>query len=142
MNLGRLSEKLARRVGLPDDTNPYIYYDLNWICIVPNMDPHINSFEVLKETEEEIIVRTGYEATGQKIHAFPIPDFLKFETDTLKTIVLRKLNAGKGDGYIFQSDHTVSIDISDLNKDYVINLIRKYDRYPLQLGKHDIQDVT
>jgi len=95
MNLGRLSEKLARRVGLPDDTNPYIYYDLNWICIVPNMDPHINSFEVLKETEEEIIVRTGYEATGQKIHAFPIPDFLKFETDTLKTIVLRKLMQAK-----------------------------------------------
>ena len=50
-------------LGLPDDTNPYIYYDLNWICIVPKMDPLIKSFEVFKETEEDIIGRTGYDAT-------------------------------------------------------------------------------
>ena len=271
------------------------------------MDPHIKPFEVLKETEEEIIVRTGYEATVQKIHAFPMPGFLKFETDTLekmeafqfddpwddrrwfcggdnqmagignrfirnlppwidtvkslyadfpvygevcegfetlwriigmenaflwssdywrkyfkpgvkeivdvchahdlpviyhgcgnvkrifedfievgvdaynpleakagldvvdlrrqyghriafcgnmnviewaneskemlKKIVLRKLNAAKGGGYIFQSDHTVSSDISGTNYDYVISLVRKYGQYPLQLGEYDIPDV-
>ena len=352
-------KRWREELGLADDTNPYTYYDLDWICVVPNMDPHIKPFEVLEETEEEIIVRTGYEAVVKKVFAYPMPGFLKFETDTLekmkafqfddpwddrrwfsggdnqmagignrftrnlppwidtvkslyadfplygevcegfetlwriigmetaflwmglypedvgrfverinaynveltkaqikaaggmldgmliigdvaykdnmffspdywrkyfkpgvkeiidvchahgipviyhgcgnvkrifedfievgvdaynpleakagldvvdlrkqyghriafcgnmnviewanesqemlKTIVLRKLNAAKGGGYIFQSDHTVSSDISGTNYDYVINLVRKYGRYPLRLGEHDIQDVT
>ena len=62
--------------------------------------------------------------------------------EMLKKIVLRKLNAAKGGGYIFQSDHTVSSDISGTNYDYVIGLVRKYGRYPLQLGQHDIQDLS
>ena len=38
---------------LADDANPYYYYDLDWIVTVPNMDPFIQSFETLKEDDEE-----------------------------------------------------------------------------------------
>jgi uroporphyrinogen-III decarboxylase len=60
----------------------------------------------------------------------------------LKDIVLRKLNAAKGGGWIFQSDHSVPSTVSGQNYDYVVNLVREYGRYPLQLGEHDIPDLN
>ena len=71
-------------LGLPVNAQPHEYYDLDWIDAMPNMDPHIKPFEVLKETDEEIVVRTGYEAVVQKIFRFPMPAFLEFETDSLE----------------------------------------------------------
>ncbi|MCS7259793.1 MAG: uroporphyrinogen decarboxylase family protein [Anaerolineae bacterium] len=71
-------------LGLPADASPYYYYDLDWIVTVPNMDPHIKDFEVLEETEDSIIVRTGFEAIIQRKSTYPMPRFLKFETDTIE----------------------------------------------------------
>ena len=51
--------------------------------------------------------------------------------------VLRKLNAAKGGGYIFQSDHSVSSAVSGHTYDYIIQLVRQYGQYPLQLGEFD-----
>jgi uroporphyrinogen decarboxylase len=51
--------------------------------------------------------------------------------------VLRKLNAAKGGGYIFQSDHSVSSAVSGHTYDYIIQLVRQYGQYPLQLGELD-----
>jgi len=51
--------------------------------------------------------------------------------------VLRKLNAGKGGGLIFQSDHSVSSGVSGETYDYIVNLVREHGRYPLQLGEFD-----
>jgi len=51
--------------------------------------------------------------------------------------VLRKLNAAKGGGYIFQSDHSVSSAVSGHTYDYIIQLARQYGQYPLQLGEFD-----
>jgi hypothetical protein len=59
--------------------------------------------------------------------------------DQLKDIVLRKLNAAKGGGFIFQSDHSVPNTVSAANYDYVVKLVREYGVYPLKLGSHDIQ---
>ncbi|MBW8035550.1 MAG: hypothetical protein FVQ79_07960 [Planctomycetes bacterium] len=59
----------------------------------------------------------------------------------LKEIVLRKLNAAKGGGYIFQSDHSVPPDVSGQNYDYVIKLVREYGKYPLNLGEYDIPEL-
>jgi len=70
-------------LGLPADADPYTYYDLDWIVTVPNLDPHIKSFEVLRESEEEIVVRTGFEAVIQKKLTYPMPAYVGFETDTL-----------------------------------------------------------
>ena len=58
--------------------------------------------------------------------------------EELKAIVLRKLNAAKGGGFIFQSDHSVPHSVSSSNYEYVINLIRDYGRYPLKLDEYDI----
>jgi hypothetical protein len=55
--------------------------------------------------------------------------------------VLRKLNAAKGGGYIFQSDHSVPGNISAERYEYVINLVRKHGTYPLQLEELDLPDL-
>ena len=61
----------------------------------------------------------------------------KGDRDTIRREVLRKLNAGKGGGLIFQSDHSVSSSVSGHTYDYIVNLVREYGRYPLNLGQFD-----
>jgi uroporphyrinogen-III decarboxylase len=55
----------------------------------------------------------------------------------IKREVLRKLNAAKGGGLIFQSDHSVSSSVSGKTYDYIVQLVREFGRYPLQLGEFD-----
>jgi hypothetical protein len=71
-------------MGLPADADIYRHYDLDWIVTVPNMDPHIKGFEILRESAEEVVVRTGYEAVIRKKLADPMPVFLSFGTDSLE----------------------------------------------------------
>ena len=53
--------------------------------------------------------------------------------------VLRKLNAAKGGGYIFQSDHSVSSSVSGPTYDYIVKLVRENGTYPIQLGEFEEQ---
>jgi uroporphyrinogen decarboxylase len=59
----------------------------------------------------------------------------------IKQTVLTKLNAAKGGGYIFQSDHSVPSNVSGQNYDDVVKLVHEYGKYPLQLGEYDLPDV-
>jgi uroporphyrinogen-III decarboxylase len=61
--------------------------------------------------------------------------------DEVRAGVLRKLNAAKGGGFIPQSDHSVPSNVSGETYDYVVELVRKHGRYPLQLGAYDIPDI-
>ena len=61
--------------------------------------------------------------------------------EELMRTVLTKLNAAKGGGYIFQSDHSVPSNVSGHHYDYVVALVREYGKYPLQLGEYDLPDV-
>jgi uroporphyrinogen-III decarboxylase len=61
--------------------------------------------------------------------------------DHLRECVLRKLNAGKGGGYIFQSDHSVPSNVSGERYEYAIGLVRKHGTYPLSLGEFDLPDL-
>jgi len=81
---GSFLARWRRDLGLPADTDIYKYYDLDWQATIPNMDPHIKPFEVLEENEQEVIVRTGFEAVIRKRFDYPMPAFLKFETDTIE----------------------------------------------------------
>jgi len=81
---GGFLERWKRELGLPADADIYRHYDLDWICTVPNMDPHIHEFTVLSQTEEDIVVRTGFEAVIRKKFADPMPDYLSFDTDSLE----------------------------------------------------------
>jgi uroporphyrinogen-III decarboxylase len=58
--------------------------------------------------------------------------------DELRGQVLRKLNAAKGGGYIFQSDHSVPSNVSAERYEHVIGLVRQHGTYPLSLGEFDI----
>jgi uroporphyrinogen-III decarboxylase len=62
--------------------------------------------------------------------------------EELRRVVLTKLNAAKGGGFIFQSDHSVPSNVSARNYEFVINLVREHGRYPLQLGEFDLPDIV
>jgi hypothetical protein len=67
-------------------------------------------------------------------------DVLKWANAPLQELrgyVLRKLNAAKGGGFIFQSDHSVPSNVSGERYQYVIELVRAHGTYPLQLGQFD-----
>jgi len=267
-------ERWRRDLNLPDDTDIYSYYDLDWIVTVPSMDPHVKNFEILEENNEQVVVKTGFSAVIRKKFAFPMPEFVSWDIDTiekleqfefgdpydrrryfeaadrpidgmvlwgdvaytksmffspdywrryfqpvvtaivetchrhnlpviyhgcgnvseiledfiktgidslnpleakagldvvnlrrrlghrlgfcgnmdviiwananetrLREVVLTKLNAAKGGGFIFQSDHSVPSDVPGKNYDYVIKLVREYGKYPLDLGEFDLPDL-
>jgi uroporphyrinogen decarboxylase len=81
---GSFLERWRRELDLAPDTDIYRYYDLDWMQFNPNMDPHIRSFEILKENADEIVVRTGFDAVLRKKLAYPMPAFVRFETDTVE----------------------------------------------------------
>jgi uroporphyrinogen decarboxylase len=81
---GSFLERWRREMGLPAGTDIYSYYDLDWIVTVPNMDPHVRSFEVLEQNEEQVVVRTGFGSVVRKKFADPMPAFIGFDTDTLE----------------------------------------------------------
>lgn len=78
--LSRWREEL----DLAPDTDIYRYYDLDWMVVNPNLDPHIKPFEILHEDDREVLVRTGFEAVVRKRLDLPMPAFLQFETDTVE----------------------------------------------------------
>jgi uroporphyrinogen decarboxylase len=73
-------------LGLPSDADPNRYYDLDLLYCGPNLDPHIQQFEVLRQDDREQIVRTGFGATIRKVHDFPMPQFVGFDTDTIDKV--------------------------------------------------------
>jgi hypothetical protein len=83
---GGFIRRWREELGLPADANPYYYYDLDCIVTVPNMDPWIRPFETLKETPQEVTVKTGFGAIMRKVYDFPMPEFMSFETDTLEKL--------------------------------------------------------
>lgn len=79
---GSFVERWKEELGLPGDASPFYYYDLDWVVTVPNMDPHVQPFQVIEEKEDRVTVKTGFEAVITKIFADPMPRFEKFLTDT------------------------------------------------------------
>ncbi len=89
---GSFLERWREELGLPADTDIYRYYDLDWIVTIPNMDPHIKRFEVLGQNDEEVVVRTGFEAVIRKKFRAPMPEYVEFDTNTID-----KMNAFRFD---------------------------------------------
>lgn len=65
-----------------EDFDPYRYFDLDYIVITPNMDPHIQPFEIVEEKGENIIIRTGFGATIKRSGTAPMPHYDKFSVET------------------------------------------------------------
>jgi uroporphyrinogen-III decarboxylase len=55
------------------------------------------------------------------------------DREAIRREVLRKLNAARGGGYIFQSDHSVSSAVAGTTYDYIVKLVREFGNYPLRL---------
>jgi len=71
-----------------------------------------------------------------------VRDVLTGDQDRLKRDVLRRLNAAKGGGYIPMSDHSVPDNVPIENYDFYMDLINTYGKYPLNLGEHDILELS
>jgi hypothetical protein len=83
---GGFTRRWREELGLPAEANPYYYYDLDWIATVPNMDPWIRPFETLRETADEVVVKTGFGAVMRKVFQCPMPEFIGWELDTLEKL--------------------------------------------------------
>ncbi|MHC4740898.1 MAG: uroporphyrinogen decarboxylase family protein [Planctomycetota bacterium] len=59
------------------------------------------------------------------------------DRDKVRREVLTKLNAAKSGGFILQSDHSIPSNVDPQTYDYVIELVRQYGKYPLNLGEYD-----
>jgi uroporphyrinogen decarboxylase len=83
---GAFLNRWREDLGLPADADPYAHYDLDWVVQQPNLDPWIRSFEILRETDEEVVVKTGFGATIRKVFALPMPEMIAWELDTLEAL--------------------------------------------------------
>lgn len=83
---GHFTDHWRTELGLPPDTDPYYYYDLDFVVTVHNMDPHIRPFETIHEDDEEVVIRTGFETTIRKRFDLPMPEQVSWETDTLEKL--------------------------------------------------------
>jgi hypothetical protein len=83
---GGFVRRWRSELGLSQDANPYYHYDLDWVVTVPNMDPWIRSFETLKESREEVVVKTGFGAVMHKHMEFPMPEMRSWEIDSLEKL--------------------------------------------------------
>lgn len=83
---GDFTRRWRKELNLPPDASPYYHYDLDWIATVPNMDPWIRPFETLRETDEEVVVKTGFGAVMRKVFKCPMPEFIGWDIDTLEKL--------------------------------------------------------
>ncbi len=83
---GSFVKRWRKELDLPETADPYSYYDLDWIVTTPNMDPHIRSFETIRENEAEVLVKTGFGATLRKRFDFPMPEYIAFDVDTIEKL--------------------------------------------------------
>ena len=83
---GSFTSQWREELDLPEDANPYYYYDLDWIATVPNMDPWVRPFETVEETESEVKVRTGFGAVMRKKFECPMPEMMAWEIDTIEKL--------------------------------------------------------
>jgi len=90
---GSFIQQWRKDLGLPEDANPYYHYDLDWIVTVPNMDPWIRPFETLKESPEEVVVKTGFGAIMRKKFDYPMPEMAEWETDTIEKLEAAEFDA-------------------------------------------------
>jgi len=86
-----------------DDFDPYRYWDLDVVVINPNMDPHIVGIQVLEDTTERKVVKTGFGATIERRGAYPMPKFLDFDTKTYEQMEALEFDDPKDDRRYYEA---------------------------------------
>ena len=100
---GSFLERWRRELDLPAGTDIYRHYDLDWVATVPNMDPAIRPFEVLEDSQDHIVVRTGFGSVIRKQFADPMPAFLEFDTDSLEKMAAFRFDDPRDDRRYFSA---------------------------------------
>lgn len=58
--------------------DPYRQFDLDYLMVIPNMDPAIRRFEIQKAGKEDIRIKTGFGATLLRRGDIPMPHYEAF----------------------------------------------------------------
>ena len=66
---------------------------------------------------------------------FDVRELESGDKDRIKREVLYKLQSAVGGGWICQSDHSVSSGVSPESYEYMVNLVRSYGTYPLDMNR-------
>ena len=61
-----------------DGFDPYRHFDLDYLVITPNMDPRIQPFEIVEQSGQDIVVKTGFGATIRRRGDVPMPHYETF----------------------------------------------------------------
>jgi uroporphyrinogen decarboxylase len=83
---GSFVRRWREDLQLADDADPYVHYDLDWMVTFPNMDPHIMDFEIIKEDDQEVLVKTGFATTICKRFDLPMPEQVSWDNDTIEKL--------------------------------------------------------
>ena len=98
-----------RQKGLPPEADINRYYDFDYLVTMPNTDPHIRDFEIIKEDTEGIEIRTGFDAVIRKIWGSQMPYWIRFETDTVDKMLAFELDAPHDERRFFAAgDHQIA----------------------------------
>ncbi len=128
-------KRWQQELGLGKDSNPYDYYDLDWICITPNLDPHIKNFDIIKSTEDEEIVRTGFEAIVRHKKGAQMPYYEKFETDTIEKMLAFQFDDPWDERrYFYMGDDQINgvSEVITRNTPIWVDRVRSvYERFPV-----------
>jgi hypothetical protein len=83
---GSFVTRWQRELALPPEATPASYYDLDWTVVTPNLDPWIRPFHVLRETPDEVIVKTGFGAVVHKLFAHPMAEMRAWDIDSFEKL--------------------------------------------------------
>ncbi len=61
--------------------DPYRHFDLDYVVVNPNMDPHIQPFEIVERTDQDVVVKTGFGATIRRRGDLPMPSYEAFSVN-------------------------------------------------------------
>lgn len=60
------------------DFDPYRQFDLDYVAVRPNVDPHVKDFQIIEDDGNDIVVKTGFEATIRRRADLAMPHYESF----------------------------------------------------------------
>ena len=75
-------KRAKQDLGVSNGFDPYRHWDLDFVVVNPNMDPHVTGIQVLEDSADRKVVKTGFEATIERRATYPMPHFLEFATQS------------------------------------------------------------
>ena len=76
--------KWKKEKNLPDDSNIYYYYDMDLMCISPNMEPKIKGFKLIEKGNDYTIWKSGFGCTLKQVSYSPMSQYLDFSIKSPK----------------------------------------------------------